>query len=251
MKKFLTILFAIIALLVLAHPAAASGIDFDGFPEGTIITDQLDSGSIPVVISASGGSGLPGPVILDSENPPPWDLDLGTPNEEYGGPGVGSGGVGTNLVPLGNLLVVEQDSVDSDGDGIIDNRPNDAVGGTITFTFGVDVAIESITIVDQESSESATITGYDSNGNVVGTDSPAGLGDNSVQVDPLGWTVSVLVVEFTGSGGVEMLTASPTAVTLNSVSAQQDGGLDRRVIFISFLIALAVGGIIGLWFDGD
>ncbi len=48
--------------------------------------------------------------VLDSNKPSAANSDLGTPNQQFGGPGVGAGGVrdsgGENHMPLGNVVIV-------------------------------------------------------------------------------------------------------------------------------------------------
>ncbi len=129
-------------------PAHAAELNFEGLAPGTIV-EQLSNGL--------GASGLKGgyvgvngfnpsltmndnaAVIFDSSNPPGIDYDLGTPNQDFGGPGKdkdGNPATGGNRgsefqndAPLGNILIVnEQDSLlDRNGSGNIDGGDSPAL----------------------------------------------------------------------------------------------------------------------------
>lgn len=138
---------AAIAVVLLSSPAAIAGqIDFEGLEEGQVI-DKVENGAgatdLPggyvgvfgfnpvfgVLINAAvvfDSACLPGGTKLDCTG---IDPDLGTPNEDFGGPGFGPGGKAgqpfENAVPLYNLAIVAEDLVDGNGDGLIDD-PDDA-----------------------------------------------------------------------------------------------------------------------------
>jgi len=63
------------------------------------------------------------------------DTDLGTPNEDFGGPGIGEGGASgsptENDEELHNLLIIATDLTDADADSLVDN-PNDQKSTTVT-----------------------------------------------------------------------------------------------------------------------
>lgn len=146
MKK---IMFVAVFFLVATLPASAAEIDFEGVTPGTIL-DEVSTGS-GVTGSISGTIGVDGfnpalsasskcddappcnaAVVFDSSTPHPRDLDLGTPNQCAGGPGIdesvpdGTGGeCGSpfeNLSPLGNILVVNEErrTPDRNGSNTID-----------------------------------------------------------------------------------------------------------------------------------
>jgi hypothetical protein len=236
----LAVLLLALFALVAAPVASAQGpgeveIDWDSLPSGDapvaglIITNQYGPGTgfaAPFTVSATGGAAGDA-VLFDSSNPTGGDVDLGTPNEDFGGPGIGAGGEagtpGQNDEALGFLLIVEENSTDDNGDGIIDggapNAPDDAVGVTISLTFENPVTILSADLIDQEAAEPVTITAFDSNGDVIGTPvDAAGFGDNSYEVIDLGFTdVSELLFEFGGSGGIESILLIPPDVTAISL----------------------------------
>jgi hypothetical protein len=89
-------------------------------------------------------------MVFDSGNPHMEDVDLGTPNEGYGGPGVGWGGsVGepktTNAVPLGNIIIIQNFDYQAPNDD--DDAPSQ-----ITFDFSSlgKVTVKTITVIDAE-----------------------------------------------------------------------------------------------------
>ena len=86
-------------------------------------------------------------MIFDSSNPTGEDPDLGTPNEDFGGPGVGvagkQGSPVENKFPRGNVVIISEDDNSSD--------PDDHVwGGTLLFTFDVPVDLKEVGLLDNE-----------------------------------------------------------------------------------------------------
>ncbi len=158
------------------RPSASSGkvsvggnpcrdtITFSGLPAGLIPTQVNARGGLgPVLIEGSNpfiGLGVPNAaVIFDSSNPTGGDADLGSPNQAFGGPGVGAGGgLGSpfaNTVPLGKILILGENLNDGNNDGLVDD-PDDAnlagSPGTLTFDFSSigSVYIERISVIDVE-----------------------------------------------------------------------------------------------------
>jgi hypothetical protein len=138
-------------------------------------------------------------IIFDSSNPGSWDMDLGTPNQAFGGPGVGSGGgpgPGANVISQGKVLVIKENSY---------QQPNDSgEGGSIIFTFDQPVQIDEVHILDIDSSESAgTVKAYGAGDVLIGSAAMQPLGDNSFQVVTLNVVGAYkLEVHFPSSGGV-------------------------------------------------
>jgi hypothetical protein len=94
--------------------------------------------------------------IFDSSNPTPGDLDLGSPNDTCGGPGVGVAGEinkpGENCVPQKNVLIVQRrEKV----------NPDDAEGGG-SFYFTLDPSTQwrliALAVLDQPLNARVTIT---------------------------------------------------------------------------------------------
>ncbi len=128
--------------------AVATTIDFE-FDSlgGAISTGQIidnEFSNYGVTITTNDPVNHPA-MIFDSAYPTGGDHDLGTPNEDFGGPRIGTGGssgaAGENSVGLDNVLIISED-----GDA---NDPDDnAGGGTITFTFDQSVRVDSLEVLD-------------------------------------------------------------------------------------------------------
>lgn len=142
-------------------------------------------------------------MIFDSAAPTGGDLDLGTPHEDFGGPGVGAGGgvgqPGSNELAHRQILIISENGDPSD--------PNDAEnGGLLIFTFAQPVSIHSLGLLDMEYANAnapAVIRVYATNGTLVGAWPAVRLGDNSFQqvfVNTL--AVARLEVQFHGSGAL-------------------------------------------------
>lgn len=180
---------------VLDFELDASG---SALPAGTIIDDEWAAFGID--ISTNNPDQHPA-MIFDSGNPTGYDRDLGSPNEDFGGPGRGSGGgegdPGENRLPLGNVLILTEDMDQNDPDDYY-------AGGKFIFTFDEPVSIHAVQILDVDLNESGgKIVAYDGSGNSLGTFSMQPYGSNSVQ-----WVeieldeISRLTVELPSSGAL-------------------------------------------------
>ena len=208
-----------IALLLVATSAFAITQDFNGLPKGTIVTNQ-----IPLMTISCDNSRPSGPdacIIFDSSNPGAGCEDLGTPNQDFGGPGIGNGGEagqpGENSVALGNLLIVAENLIDvSPADGLVDDPDDEAQGGVITFDFDVAVDVTKIVIVDIDNDETCVISLTDVNG-VVTQIPAAALGNNSVQTVQLGGAmIQRMEVDFSSSGAIAEFTFDSVVPTEES-----------------------------------
>ena len=146
------------SLCVIALVASANTLDFEFFSEGEIVNDI--NGVKVFGFNPNFGADVNAAVIFDSSNPPGIDFDLGTPNEAYGGPGIGAGGA-SNDTALGNILIVADNLIDDNGDGLVD-QPNDAdyPGAYLEFDFSQlkkngnsTVTVNEVTIMDVEKEE--------------------------------------------------------------------------------------------------
>ncbi len=115
-----------------SSPERVEIISFSGYPAGTILDSVHSAGGLgPVqVLGQNPALGeANAAIIFNSAQPTGGDFDLGTPHQDFGGPGIGAGGSAgsphENKRPLGNLLVVGSDLIDLDGDGLVDD-PSDA-----------------------------------------------------------------------------------------------------------------------------
>jgi len=72
------------------------------------------------------------PAAFNSSQPTGGDWDLGTPNQDFGGPGIGGGGgfgqPGANMASLGNLLIAAENTIDANNDGLLDSPDDNATG---------------------------------------------------------------------------------------------------------------------------
>lgn len=166
-----TALAAVAGLAALGFAAANQfSIDLEGLPPGTIVsqlkTGQGISGNVNGHVSVVGynptlGAQANAAVIFDSANPTGGDVDLGTPNQLYNGPGIGAAGA-SNDTPLGHILIVAEDLVDTNpADGLVDD-PDDAdvKGVFLWYDFSTTtpnndgtVRVDSVTYMDVEVDE--------------------------------------------------------------------------------------------------
>lgn len=178
------------------------GFDFgtngQALATGQVIDDEF--AAFGITITTNDPANHPA-MIFDSANPTGGDFDLGTPNQDFGGPGVGSGGgagqPGQNDTPLGKVLIISEDGDSNDPD-------DEADGGTIIFTFDQPTRVDEIVILDIDESTAGEITAFDGGGSQIGSIGMASnLGNNSVQTVSLGFRdVRRLEVHFPGSGAV-------------------------------------------------
>lgn len=206
------------------NPCGTIDFNTDGIKElnngaalsaGTFITDQWRDDIGMLISGESNHSNRTGDVIIfDSNNPTGGDFDLGTPNQAFGGPGIGAGGAGgagVNNVNEGNLLILAENVNDGNGDGIVDNPDDDAAGGKMTFSFDNPITIQALTFVDlDDGNQNKTITIFfaDSRPPLV-INCPSNLGDNSRKVvltkeADNSWADNVqrVEVDFPGSGAI-------------------------------------------------
>jgi hypothetical protein len=197
-------------LVVASHTVTE---DFEGFAAGTVITNQL--AGLLVSVQDEDGSCTDDARIFDSANPTGTgsdDLDLGTPNEAFGGPGVGADGGATNDTALGNLLIIQEAEPNPDTN---DSWDDCAGGGTLRFDFASLVRMESVTLVDHGDTEGdAIIRVFDSADGQIGGDLLVpGVADNGVTVFGLPGggvdDVARLDVVLAGSGATDNLVFVP------------------------------------------
>jgi hypothetical protein len=177
-------------------------------PAGTMVNAQWHG----VNIHISAVNDKPGhpnqAIIFDSFNPTGGDNDLGGPNW----------GVG-NLpmdIELGNLLIIAEDAVDSNSDGLVDDPDDEAKGGIIFFQstdshcyFGFDL----IDIEPNEANNGHLEINLDGGGTyeVSFNNLPGGdFGNHSVNrfliiAEQLGDTFNEVEFHFNGSGAIDNL----------------------------------------------
>ncbi|MCB9030639.1 MAG: hypothetical protein H6619_06265 [Deltaproteobacteria bacterium] len=152
-------------------------INFNSLAAGTVVSDQFSSSGISLISTLNANSAHPDlALIFDSSNPSGGDLDLGTPNQSNGGPGIGNGA--NNNTSLGNLLIISEDSTDADSDGLIDNPDDESSGGDIVFNFTKLSQIKELVFVDVESG--LTISGFNASNEPTFTSEVSESEDNDV-----------------------------------------------------------------------
>ena len=225
------LLVSLLVLLLTACPVFAEEvIDFEALPPGTIVTQvNAASGLGPIYVEGTNpdfAAGTDAALIFDSANPTGGDDDLGTKNETFGGPGIGPGGESgapfQNDVELYHVLIVAENLVDSEPDGLVDD-PDDAatIGSQLVFDFDEigPVIIKGITLLDVEGQViilndqpvelPALISFYDASLTQIGsTVALSRTGSNGLApevFDPPIENVFFVVVELKGSGAIDNL----------------------------------------------
>ncbi len=194
-----------VATLTLAsttHAVAAdvqATIDFDveALPKGTIVSQiygdaglTTPAGPITVLGTIPGESGNRA-LIFDSSLRTGGDTDLGTPHQDFGGSGIGSGGqLGApyqNDTAQHRVLILAENLIDADGDGLIDS-PDDAVvyGMLVELDFTTiqapfvpaAVSVHEITTIDAEGSNPGEVRFYDAQNQLIATTTLIAGGNN-------------------------------------------------------------------------
>jgi hypothetical protein len=186
------------------RPQLLSTIDFEQYAAGDVVSDL--GGGVTVTAKKMKKFGLaPGlAMVFDSACPTGDDTDLGTPNESFGGPGIGADGQSgrpfENSIPLGKVLIISENGDSAEPD---DNRR----GGLLSFSFGTPTFVDSIGLLDNE--DSVSIRVHTAGGNALTILERVG-GDNSFNLVPVQISgVIKLDVMLNGSGAVSHVTLSP------------------------------------------
>ncbi len=168
---------------------------------GEWITNQF--ADIGLTIAANNAvPGHPNKAILfDSEHPTGGDPDLMTPGYGF-----------NNTVPLGKVLIIAENDVDENMDGLVDVPDDESGGGAMIFSFADNVELHGFTILDIDGSEFDYFEAFDSNHVLIGTQQIPPMGDNSViqfDVEPPLPGVRRVVLNLGGSGAVTRLRFCP------------------------------------------
>ncbi len=143
-------------------------------------------------------------IAFDSGNPPGTDYDLGTPNEAYGGPGIGAYGA-SNDEALHNLLIRAENTTDADGDGLVDVPDDHVYGATFVITMDSPQCVTSLDFIDIDETP-ATMVFLDATGAELATMETNHNGDNAREtVEPDVCDVSELHITIAGSGAIDGL----------------------------------------------
>ena len=131
------LILPILASFALCGTASATVIvlDFDDKDAGQIVDGQIN----PFVsLSTTGGTGSS--IVFDTRNPTGGDEDLALITNVT--PGMG------NLSPGGNVLIIAENLIDADMNGLVDVPDDNASGGTFTFDFAQDVTFFGFNGID-------------------------------------------------------------------------------------------------------
>lgn len=125
--------------------AEALVLDFDDLPQGDILTSQFQKINGVSISAKNFGNGPGLAIIFDSLNPTGQDYDLAGPPWE-------GGNLASNNTVLGKILIIAENDIDIDGDGLIDlpddegNRP----AGSIYFDFENPMCSLGFDLIDVE-----------------------------------------------------------------------------------------------------
>lgn len=137
---------------------------------GTQVKSQFSAYGLKIT------SGDSRPVVtFDSNRPAEGYQRLGSPNEDYGGKGVGKGGLrgksGTNALPLGKVLVLAGST----------GKPDDAdAAGTIEFSWKDPVYVQDVQLLDVAAA-GGSVVALDERGKEIASFAIENLGRNSYQ----------------------------------------------------------------------
>jgi hypothetical protein len=223
---------------------------------GQEVTNQWQDDIDMTISGESNNSNRSGRVIIfDSNNPTGGDTDLGTPNQAFGGAGVGSGGAsgsGVNNVNEGNLIILAENITDNNSDGLVDNPDDDAAGGVITFDFATPTTVQAFTMVDLDDNANNQIKIYFADNRAPLTIQVPNLGDNSRRVvltkeGDNSWADGVVKVEIrlSGSGGIAGFCFCNENPYSGNACIQNSGSADIR----STLISRVVTATLNVGFD--
>lgn len=145
-KKFLTIHF-IISLFICMPAAQAAIITFNELAHGTIVDDEYEFSNGLTIYAQNRGGGPDVATIFDSSQPNSRDPDLV-------GPGASTWSKG-NLAPgqhLGKLLILAENDIDRNKDGLIDNPDDEGSrpAGSLFFEFDSPISEFGFDLVDVE-----------------------------------------------------------------------------------------------------
>jgi hypothetical protein len=122
-------------------------------------------------------------MIFDSTNPTTGNEDIGSPNQQFGGEGVGTGGEdisgneGVNSMYLNKVLVISEDG----NSRVPKSKSSYETTGEIIFTFDCPSVLNEIHLLDADEPGIIIVT-YDSKNNVISSVTVPNLGQNNFQI---------------------------------------------------------------------
>lgn len=219
-------------------------IDFNDFITGQVIDNEFSRQGIR--ISADNYVGTSDiAMIFDSDHPTGGDPDLGTPNADFGGPGLGIGGaigaLGENDEFLHKVLIISED-------GDTTNPDDEAGEGVITFKFNKPVHMLSLKVLDIDEHD-GYVRLFDSFDNILSTRSILKLGDNSLQNIIVNTRqVSKMDLKIVGSGAIDNINfyfheVEPNLITTSidePIEAQDDPPHTPEFSTVGLIIAISI-----------
>ncbi len=199
-----------IPVVVQAAPVPLT-LDFelDGTGNALLAGQMVDSefSALGVQITAdNAAAGHPNlAIIFDSGNPTGGDSDLYTPN-----PGTHP----SNTVPYGNILILAENAVDANGDGLIDDPDDEGnqPAGYIRFSLGTTYNAADLVLIDTE--EHGTID-FLLGGTQVGMAPIPTTGNGGIVAAHFsGAEFDAFQVNLGGSGGLAEVTVVPEPASL-------------------------------------
>ncbi|NNF02189.1 MAG: T9SS type A sorting domain-containing protein, partial [Bacteroidia bacterium] len=133
--------------------------DLSPYQHGQFFYDQW----VGVTITATAnGNGVDTVIIFDSNVNGTADPDL--------------------EVNIGPMLIIPDNIVDTNSNGLVDDPNDNGTGGVMIFEFDECVTINSFVFVDQDFNTLPVVTAYDSLGNIITQVTVPNMGESSVQV---------------------------------------------------------------------
>lgn len=133
-------------------------LDFDNDAEGTpilkgqFIDSEYSAWGVNVSAHNYNESHPQVAITFDSDVPSGGDIDLGTPNKMFGGPGDSESGDGSepsNNTALHNLLIIPEYATDiNPADGYVDDPNDEPSGGSLRFIFDRNHTFSSAQYID-------------------------------------------------------------------------------------------------------
>jgi FG-GAP repeat len=214
-------------LINITASEVAEVIAFEDLEAGARLTEVFGSrGSGPIGVQGINlllSKNINAAVVFDSACPPGGrprdctgeDIDLGTPNEAFGGPGVGRGGATNNETALGKVLIIAENVDDANRDERVDDPDDARQGGTLQLDFSAlgTVLMHTITFVDLDDPDPAQqmkLFRGGITGTLLATVPLPVAGDNGVSVVPLRVAgVDTVVITLTDSAAIDNITFYP------------------------------------------
>ena len=165
---------------------------------GEVISEQWSSRGVHIWAENQNRAHPQKAIIFDSFAPTGGDGDLVTPGY---GPG--------NTVPEGKLLIIAEDDVDADGDGLVDDPDDELAGGIIYVAFDEPVVVCSLKVIDLDNTAATEVRFFDRN-RLRQRIPFFGKGDNdATRLEMFCYQTRRVEIDFGGSGGVAYLGVLP------------------------------------------